>query len=190
MSLSNIGITFYFTITDKYDETMNTNKQILLLTSLVLYVLNLTLDLLMAVEFFIVGVFLLRAKIEKYKVLRKEMPLKLKLVIVFVVLIFLLNLNSIICRFFYTSFSSDLLYDPTYEHLRLTSIVMMHIVIQITDCMTALTILYLINMMAMSQLQGRLANMRTDTEVSNFDEIMTSNREHAYRDHVVSTQTD
>jgi len=76
MSLSNIGITFYFTITNSYDDTMNTNKKTLLLTSLVLYVLTLTLDLLMAIQFVILSVFLIRAKLEKYKVLGEEMPLK------------------------------------------------------------------------------------------------------------------
>jgi len=44
---------------------------------------------------------------------------------------------------------------------------MMHIVIPITDCMTALTILYLINLIAMNQLKARLASMRLGTEANN-----------------------
>lgn len=55
---------------------MNTNKETLLLTSLVLFVLTLTLDLSMAIRLVIQAVFLIRAKLEKYKVLGEEMPLK------------------------------------------------------------------------------------------------------------------
>ena len=66
ISLANIGITFYFAMTDYDDATMNSYRESLLQTSLILYLCTLVLDLAMAVQFVLLAIFFIRAKLEKY----------------------------------------------------------------------------------------------------------------------------
>lgn len=104
----------------------------------------------MAGLFAFIAITFLKLKLSKIKLLDQEMTLRQKLMLVLTLAIFLLNLNSCLCRIFFTYYSAENI--QSSDTLFITSLVMVHVVLPITDAATALTFLYLVKRIAQNDL--------------------------------------
>jgi hypothetical protein len=102
-------------------------------------------------------------KIAKSELLEEKMSPKAKRAIWLTSAVFILNINSSLCRLLHCTEINHFIQASSISSLKMISIVMINIVVPITDVLTALAILYLVVHMAQSDLTIKLLHPSEST---------------------------
>ena len=148
-----------------YDPTNenSSNLNALLYGQIILKGCQILVDLIMAWFFASLFAFLIKMKKAKNELLEESFNPRSKRVVWLTVVVFILNLNSSLCRLLHCTEIHHLIQESTMDGLKIMSIVMINIVVPITDVLTSLSILYLVVHIARSNLSVKLRHPTEST---------------------------